>query len=62
VLHITNYIESIFIKLGAFQTSQKTLTMLDFLDKCVGHRQDRGACGANAQRNDDLLAHVRRMC
>jgi hypothetical protein len=33
----------------------KILTMCDFLDRCVGRRVDRGACGANVQVKSDLL-------
>jgi hypothetical protein len=39
----------------------KTLTMFEFWGRCAGRRVDRGACGANAQINDDLLAQVCRM-
>jgi hypothetical protein len=43
-----NYIESIFRRLEAFQTLKKSLTMLDFLDRCALPSLDRDACGANA--------------
>jgi hypothetical protein len=49
-------------KAMGLQQITKTLTMCEFLDRCVGRRVDRGACGANAQIKNDLLVQVCRMC
>jgi hypothetical protein len=39
----------------------KTLTMCEFLSRCVGHRVDRGTCSTNAQLKNDPLTQVRRI-
>jgi hypothetical protein len=36
------------------QKITKTLTMCEFLSRCVGHRVDRDAFGANAQLKDKM--------
>jgi hypothetical protein len=38
------------------QQITKTLTMYDFMDRCVGHIVDKGTLGTNAQIKNDLLA------
>ena len=43
-------------KAMGLQQITKTLTMYDFMERCAGHRVDRGALGANAQMENDLLS------
>ena len=48
-------------KAMGLQHITKNLTMYDFLDRCVGHKVDRGAFGTNAQIKNDLLMQVCKM-
>jgi hypothetical protein len=48
-------------KAMGLQRFTKTLTMCDFMDRCVGRRVDRGTFSANKKIKNDFLMHVRRM-
>ena len=48
-------------KAMGLQQITKTLTMYDFMDRCVGHRVDRGTFGTNKKITNDFLMNVRRM-
>jgi hypothetical protein len=48
-------------KAMGLQEITKTLTMYDFLDRCMGRRVDRGAFGTNAQIKNEFLMQVHRM-
>jgi hypothetical protein len=48
-------------KAMGLQHITKTLTMYDFLDRCVGRRVDRGTFSANKKIKNDFLMHVSRM-
>jgi hypothetical protein len=48
-------------KVMGLQQITKYLTIYDFLDRCGGHRVDKGALGANVQMKNYVLTHVHRM-